>query len=51
MSERHRHCEYCDKPLPKGTKKTTDYYNSDVNSDYTLHWICEECNYERAMDV
>lgn len=41
-------CYLCEK---SGATKRPDPFNSDVNNDDTLVWICDECHNERSMSV
>jgi hypothetical protein len=42
-------CESC------GTKENISFgpcpFASEINEDYTEIWLCEECSYERAMEI
>ena len=41
-------CEYCGDPADYFGP---DPYNSEINDDYTEHWICEECLYNSSMEI
>jgi hypothetical protein len=28
-----------------------DPYDSEINHDNTLRWLCDRCRYDRAMDI
>lgn len=28
-----------------------DPFNSDINGDYSLHWLCQQCEQLSAMEV
>lgn len=29
----------------------TDPFAAEINDDYTEMWLCNECDYQRAMDI
>jgi hypothetical protein len=45
-------CEAGYNGCTKQGKFRQDPYNADVNNDpYSYEWTCDNCNYERAMDI
>jgi hypothetical protein len=42
-------CEDC--KTTEGVEHIPCPFNSDVNGDDTLHWLCGDCAHQRAMDV
>lgn len=45
----HRHyCEYCGKET---NYFGSDPYDSEINGDYTEHWICNDCYNNASMEI
>ena len=40
-------CSIHDKPETLGE----DPYAAEINDDFTLYWMCDECRYEAAQDI
>lgn len=30
---------------------TTDPFDDEIRQDYTLYWLCQECEYYSAMEI
>jgi hypothetical protein len=41
-------CEYCSN---KGARYIPDPFSSEIHGDDTPHWICDDCEYQSAMDI
>lgn len=35
----------------ENVQKTTNFYNAEIKGDYTLHFICDNCNKNNADDI
>lgn len=43
-------CEQCGK-TGDSVRYIVDPFASDIYGDDTLHWLCEDCEYQNAMDI
>ena len=50
MAKRKHKCEYCGY-VGEDVKKSEDPYNSEINNDDTLHWLCPRCIEESAAEI